>query len=303
MPLFSQDSISFFEQAESLRKKRFKAAVLVQPLGYGGLLVGLSSAWYSNYQNTSFHLFDDSREWLQMDKVGHLASAYYITRIGIDMMHWSGMRGARSVLYPAISSVVFLTGIEVLDGFSSGWGFSSSDMAANLVGVGFAVGQGLLVKIKNGDRGVSEKNSMKWLAGFSIKYSYHPTMYASLRPELLGNTFSERMLKDYNGQSYWVSYNLSSFKTGMNYFPKWLNLAFGYGGEGMISGSEVNTQSNLPTFERYRQYYLSLDIDLSRIKTRSHFIKTLAETFCFIKIPAPTIEFGKNGIKSYLFYY
>jgi len=46
-------------------------------------------------------------------------------------------------------------------------------------------------------------------------------------------------------------------------FPKWLNVAVGYGAEGMV-GSYYNP-SNLPHFDRYRQYYLSLDIDFTRI--------------------------------------
>ncbi len=90
-------------------------------------------------------------------------------------------------------------------------------------------------------------------------------------------------------------------------FPKWLNVAFGYGAEGMISGKPgyVYTYANGNTveFERYRQYYLSLDIDLTKIKTRSHFLKTLFETFSFIKIPAPALELNKYGVKFHSLYY
>jgi hypothetical protein len=48
-------------------------------------------------------------------------------------------------------------------------------------------------------------------------------------------------------------------------------------------------------YPRYRQCYLSLDIDLSRIKTKSKFIKTLARTFNFVKIPSPAVEFNTLG--------
>ena len=90
-------------------------------------------------------------------------------------------------------------------------------------------------------------------------------------------------------------------------FPRWLNLALGYGAEGMISGKPgyvyINAQGNTMEFERYRQYYFSLDIDLTRIKTRSHFLKTIFETISFIKIPAPALEFNKNGMKFHPLHY
>ena len=48
----------------------------------------------------------------------------------------------------------------------------------------------------------------------------------------------------------------------------------------------------------YRQFYLSLDADMSKIETKSSFLKTFFSIVNFIKIPAPTLEFNtKNGIK------
>ena len=45
------------------------------------------------------------------------------------------------------------------------------------------------------------------------------------------------MLKDYNGQTYWLSANLKSFFPGSN-IPPWLNVAIGYGADGMFGGFE-----------------------------------------------------------------
>ena len=110
---------------------------------------------------------------------------------------------------------------------------------------------------------------MRWLKRISLKFSFHQTDFPPYRPKLLGDTIlAEQILKDYNGQTYWLSCNLSSFMKEETKFPKWLNLAFGYGGEGMISGrNEFVTLENGNTIwmERYRQYYFSLDIDLSRV--------------------------------------
>jgi hypothetical protein len=82
-----------------------------------------------------------------------------------------------------------------------------------------------------------------------------------------------------------------------------LNVAAGYGADGMIGGYSnpplADGFGNPLAFERYRQFYLSLDIDLTRIKTRSPFLKAALMAFGFIKIPAPALEFNKYGVKGH----
>ena len=53
----------------------------------------------------------------------------------------------------------------------------------------------------------------------------------------------QQVLKDYNGQTYWLSANIWSFNKESN-FPRWLNVAFGYGADGMLYG-ENNPTNNL----------------------------------------------------------
>ena len=299
--LFSQDSSGFFFSSQEFNKKKFVLSQGTQVIGYGGSLVFLSRSWYKNYPHSSFHFFDDSNEWLQMDKVGHFTTSYYLSRMGIDMMGWSGVKNNKSNLYGAAASFLFLTGIEVLDGFSQGWGFSWSDFSANAIGTGLIIGQKYLQRMQ------VRNLLLKGISSMSIKFSFSKSVYAQFRPSLLGDNLAENILKDYNGQTYWASVNISSFLGEEIKFPKWFNLAFGYGAEGMISGDPgyVYTYQNGSTieFERYRQYYLSLDIDLTRIKTKSCFLKTLAETFSFIKIPAPAFEFNRNGTHLHGFYW
>ena len=101
-----------------------------------------------------------------------------------------------------------------------------------------------------------------------------------------------------------MSANIYSF-TKLSKIPKWLNLAIGYGAEGMITGKHefVNTIF-LPEHERYRQFYLSLDVDLTKIETKSHFVKTILTIFNTLKIPAPAFEIkGNGGSKLHLIYF
>lgn len=298
---FSQDSSNFFAPASEFHKQRFVAVAAADVAGYGGSLALLSTAWYKDYNHTAFHTFNDSREWLQMDKAGHFNVCWYLGRMGIDMMEWSGADKKRSIWYGAAGGFLYMTGIELLDGFSDGWGFSWSDLSANSLGTGLIIGQKYLA-LRNSGSPVA-----RGIRGMSVKFSFHQTTWPELRPELLGDSvLARQILKDYNGQSYWLSFNISSFLKTESKFPKWLNVSLGYGGEGMISGrGEYVTLENGNTLwaERYRQYYFSVDVDLTKIKTRSHILKTVFEALSFIKIPAPALQVDKNGLKFHPFYY
>ncbi len=244
----------------------------------GGALVALGKVWYDDYDKSNFHFINDNAQWLQMDKAGHVFSSYQIGRFGYETLQWSGVSRKNSLIYGSTLGFVFLSAVEVFDGYSSQWGASLGDVAANAGGTALFVSQELLWKEQR----------------IIPKFSFHETPYASARPDVLGSG-SEQILKDYNGQTYWLSVNLHSFfkQSGI---PKWLNVAVGYGAEGMITGDDrlVNTVF-LPESERFRQFYLSLDVDLSKIETKSHVLKTIFSIFNTIKIPAPALEINGKG--------
>lgn len=97
-----------------------------------------------------------------------------------------------------------------------------------------------------------------------------------------------------------MSANIWSFAKESN-FPKWLNVAFGYGTEGMLEGE---TSLNNPfSQDPYRQFYLSLDVDLTKIKTTSRFLQTVFATINFIKIPDPALEYNSRGNFKFHFLY
>ncbi len=119
-----------------------------------------------------------------------------------------------------------------------------------------------------------------------------------MRPSVLGDGMPGEMFKDYNGQTYWLSFVWDKFIR----FPKWLNLAVGYGAEGMVyARDEQNIEAGYP--RAYRQYYLSIDFDLRAIKSRSKVVNTLIFFASMIKIPAPTIEFSSKGTKVHALYF
>jgi uncharacterized protein YfiM (DUF2279 family) len=278
---------NFFKPSDSLNTPRRNGVIIAQSTLMGGTLLALSQVWYKEHQKSDFHLYNDNIEWLQMDKAGHVFSAYQLSRASSELFQWSGVSKNQSVLYGSLSGFAFLSTVEVFDGFSSEWGFSYGDMIANFMGSAFYAGQELLW---------DEQRIL-------LKFSYHTTPYASRRPELLGSNLQEQILKDYNGQTYWLSFNLHSFLKDSK-IPKWLNLALGYGAEGMITGQDdMVNMIFLPEKQRFRQYYLSLDVDLTKIKTNSHFLKSVFSVVNTIKIPAPTFEITSNGKSSFHIFY
>ena len=260
---------SFFKPSDSLNLKRQNTVIISEAVLAAGTLIGLSQAWYADYPKSDFHFINDNSDWLQMDKFGHVFTSYHLGRFGAEMLQWSGVNKKKQLLYGAGLGFAFLTAVEVFDGYSSQWGASSGDIIANASGTALYVSQELIWKEQR----------------ITPKFSFHTTKYDGYRPEVLGSSYTEQILKDYNGQTYWLSVNLHSFANGSK-IPKWLNVALGYGAEGMITGNKENTTTTYtPNPQRFKQLYLSLDVDLTKIETNSHFLKTIFSVFNSVKIP------------------
>ncbi len=250
---------------------------------YIGGFTGLYQLWYADHNTGSFHFFNDNDEWGQMDKAGHIYGAYAESRYSSDLFEWSGFSKKRSVLMGSAYSLLFQTTVEVFDGFSEGWGASYGDIIANFAGTGTYLSQELIWDQQR----------------ISVKFSYRETKYPAYRPDLLGNNFVESIFKDYNGQTYWLSANVSSFLNEGSRFPEWLNIAFGYGIDGFISGDPLDHPDiflkNSDIFPRMRIFYLSPDLNLEKINVRSKFLKMTFSILNNFKFPLPAVGFSDSG--------
>lgn len=264
-----------------VNKKRLRILIGGSSIAYGASLAALSNLWYSNSQQQSFHFFNDNAEWKQIDKIGHFYSAFYVSYASSRALRWANVNQNKSNLIGSLTGFLITAPIEILDGFSSAYGASVGDLVADAGGSAFYYTQIALWKQPR----------------IYPKFSFHTTHYAALRPNVLGDTWSSELLKDYNGQTHWWSFDMDKFMP----FPKWLNLAVGYGAQGMVYARD--SQNRQSGYQAYRQYYLALDLDLTSIKTKSKFVRSLIFFGNMIKIPAPTIEFSKKGISYYGFYF
>ena len=277
---FAQGKIeTFLKPSDSLNPNRQKTVFIIEAATTSATLLALNQLWYKDYPKSKFHFINDNAQWLQMDKAGHVFSAYHVGRVGAEMLEWSGSEKKTQRLYGATLGFTFLSIVEIMDGFSAEWGASYGDIIANASGTALYISQDLLWNEQR----------------ITPKFSFHQTIYPTARPNTLGKTWNEQILKDYNGQAYWLSANIVSFFPSSK-IPKWLNLAVGYGAEGMITGDDVLANTIfLPESKRFRQFYLSFDVDLTRIETKNHTLKTIFSLFNTIKIPAPTLELTANG--------
>ncbi len=272
----------------TLHRGRLVGVVISSAVFYTATMLLLRKAWYK--KRVPFHRFNDNGEWLQMDKVGHVATAYLMSRGGYELFRWTGVNDRTATLTGGALALLFQTTLEVFDGTAEGWGFSNGDMLANVAGTGLFVGQ----QYAFGNQPVQ------------LKYGWRKSIYAPYRPNLLGKTTGIQLLKDYNAQQYWLSLNIAStFPVGPS-FPRWLNVAVGYSGSGMTGGHEnppyTGPDGKEVKFERRRQFYLSPDADLSRIRQFSPTVQRFIGTAQFFKIAGPSIEYNRvNGLRFHAF--
>ena len=285
--LMTHQVISQSELSEKIAERDpipLKKVKLYGGLGYGTSLLILSQAWYADTGFDRFKFFNDNAEWLQVDKVGHIYSTYHFSRINYALLNRTELSNHKALLWSSILSTALFLPIEILDGVSPDYGFSYGDMIANAAGSGI-----FYIQQKSwGEQRIK------------LKYSFRTTEFADIRPNILGKSLPEQMLKDYNGQTYWLSFDVHAFSEESSW-PKWLNLGLGYGAEGMVISR--NSENEMAGYDNYRQLYLGIDFDLNYIKTNNRFLKTVLFLADMIKLPAPAIELSQGKVKGHILHF
>lgn len=253
-------------------------------VGYVGSTTALSLLWYDTLGGFRFH--NDNASWNQIDKVGHVAVAFHESRLAIDLLKWAGVDRKKAIWIGGLGGFVFQTPIEILDGFSPAYGASWGDIIANTSGSAMVIAQ-----------------QLAWNELYvQPKFSFHRTELAPLRPNTLGSSWNEEILKDYNGQTHWYTCSVYPLLKSDSRYPKWLNVALGYGAYNMVYGDHQENKDN--GYQSYRLWYISPDIDLTRIETNKKGLKIAFYLLNIFKIPAPTLEYSnKEGLKGHFFYF
>lgn len=203
-------------------RNHIAAVAATQIAGYGGTLIALNQTWYSQYPKSKLHSFNDWGEWKQLDKLGHIYSCYIQGKTSMELYRWAGMYRKKSIWIGGLTGTAYQTLIEYLDGRSAEWGWSWGDVGANLSGSALLIAQELAWKEQR----------------IHLKFSFHPTRYTdpqlqSRSEDLYGSSWTSRMLKDYNAQTYWASFRIRSFFPKSR-IPEWLCVSVGTGADGTL---------------------------------------------------------------------
>ena len=288
---------SFLQDASIDYDKRKKIMWATGLSAYAATSTSLYFAWYRQFDQSAFHSFDDWGEWNQMDKSGHAYSAYIESHIFYGISRWAGYNEEKALKIGAASSILGQLSIEIMDGFSSQWGFSWSDMGSNLLGTSlFYFQQKHLghqpIRLKMSYWPVSYDRTALTTVDGQVGGSLHNRSVS-----LFGRSGIERFLKDYNGQTIWLSAGLYHLFPERK-IPRWLAISVGYSGQNLFGGRYNAWQEEGLNFvagkSRSRQIILALDYDLSQIKTSNHHIQKILNFMNIFKWPAPGVSYSTS---------
>ena len=137
-----------------------------------------------------FQFFNDGAQWKQVDKAGHFYSAFHLSQIMTTALQQAAVEPRQRQYYGSLAGWLLLVPIEVFDGFSEAYGFSWQDLAANAPGVSLFVGAVRVV-----GRSAYTSQILFSSHGLGSRAAQHPGQHPG----------PKNVLKDYNGQTYWLS--------------------------------------------------------------------------------------------------
>ena len=297
-PLKDRNALGdFLTPSDTFDRRRFGRSLALAGTLYAATATGLWFAWYDDFETGPFQLIDDRREWEYMDKLGHGYTAYHYTRWSNQGLRWSGTRRPLRLALAGGMGILLQSTVEVMDGYSVAWGFSWADMAYNTAGTSLFIGQELAFREQRIRPKFSAFRQNHSRQPVPATHADAPVRSLADRAEMLyGDGPWSRFLKDYNGQTVWLSTNpavLAGF--GESAPLPWLNLSVGYSPRN-VYGAYTNTWGqdgavylgdDIAT--REREWILSLDIDFERIPARRPAVRTLLHLLNHMKFPAPAL--------------
>ncbi|MCX8112453.1 MAG: YfiM family protein [Bacteroidia bacterium] len=235
-------------------------------LSYAGVYGVPMFLWYDWSTARGWRFFDDGGEWKQMDKLGHVWTTYHLSWIYRTWAESCGYPSDKARILAALLAWSFQNSIEIADGFFPKWGASFWDVVANTMGTG-----------------------LFWIADYlrpwriDVRFSFFPSPYAAQRPDLLGRGLAQ-ILKDYNGQTYWLVIMHASLPVG---------IAIGHGARGLLGGYGREPKSLIEARE-YRRWLLSLDPHWEVLIRRSRWAMSI---FVAIKTPFPALVYERSALR------
>ncbi|MDM8559863.1 DUF2279 domain-containing protein [Candidatus Parabeggiatoa sp. HSG14] len=261
------------------KQKKFRSRLLMSGFALGLAFYGKYSWWDKNSSNFRVR----HEDWFAADtpnggadKLGHTYAFYISTRLMKNGFEWAGYNRKQAVQLAGITSGVISLGVEVMDGFTEKYGFSSEDVIMNLSGISM---------------GIILETYPQWDNLFDIRLKYWPSDDAKRL-----NDYDP--IADYSGQTYLLITKASAIPTlRKQKFLRYLELAVGYGTKGYQPNDGTGTQST----SRHFYYGLSLNLSLLfndtifKIQERKSQTQIVTENILeYLQMPGTALLFEHN---------
>lgn len=264
-----------YAQSDSNRLIRKSIVYSTKAITYTGFTYQMSQHFFNSPHISDFHWRNDWNTWRGLDKFYHSYGSYQMTSVFYQLNKWSGINKKKALNLALLESTLFSTTKEYCDGRIDVGGWSWYDIGMNFSGnIFFYLQEHFL-----------ERQVIQY------KFSYDNSGLQHYNPSTLGTSWKNYWLKDYNGETFWFSASLGNLKLTENKWFKPLAFCVGYGANNLIYEFDNKTIK----LNRYSQFYIGLDIDLTQIETRNKLLKTTLFLLNRFRIPLPSLEFSTEG--------
>jgi hypothetical protein len=215
---------------------------------------------------THFRILEDGDYGLYTDKFGHIWGTYINAYFISEFLMASGLSWDAATNWGGAMALLYQTYVEVLDGFGKNWGFSPSDMAANIVGYSFFMGH----------------HYWPFLQNFTLKTSYFPPRWFGGQHRESSSSF----IDDYSSYTYLLSANVYRLipESWRKYWLPWLNIGVGYAAR------------NLTYKAGDKKFLIGLDINPAMLlPDGGSFWNWIKQSLNYVLLPMPTLELSDTA--------
>ena len=234
---------------------------------FTGMHFYYKNTWWKD-QRRFFKFAEDGYYAKDVDKISHIYTANVFTELTAASYEWAGVSPNKALLWGAVTALAYETYIEINDGFAPIWGFDWSDMGANIAGALYPFLQREIPVLQN----------------FTFKWSFKPGWLKSKVEN------KSDLLDDYTNMTFWLAISPEGLlpKNIAKYYPAFLGLAVGL--------SLKNASHETGGSQAYREWFISLDYDITKLPGDSDFLKKLKKILNFYHFPAPAVRVSPSGI-------
>jgi hypothetical protein len=281
LPSLKLNQFVLYSNSGSLQKAEFQKSkktykvipwriTLLGVVGAGvftGMHIYYKNTWWKD-QRRFFKFAEDGYYARNIDKISHIYTANVFTVTTAYAYEWAGISPKKSLLYGAITAMAYETYIEINDGFAPNWGFDWIDMGANIFGVLYPYFQ----------------KEAPILENFTFKWSFQPDWIS----KKVNN--NNDLLDDYTNMTFWLGVSPKGLlpTSIAKHYPGFLGFAVGL--------SVKNASHSTGTTNAYREWYLALDYDITKLPGDSDFLKKLKKILNFYHFPSPAVRISPSGV-------